>query len=45
MPIYTLNTVSLLTEPLLALRANKAAGSKQLLDAGLQELGLDVVNE
>ena len=45
MPDYTLTTVTLLTELLLALRENNADGFKHLLNLGLQELGLDVVDE
>ena len=45
MPIYTLTTVTLLTELLIALRANNPDGFKHLLDLGLQELGLEVVDE
>jgi len=45
MPVYTLTTVTLLTELLLALRENNADAFKHLLDLGLQELGLDVVDE
>ena len=45
MPLHTLTTVTLLTELLLALRANNPEGFKHLLNLGLQELGLDVVDE
>ena len=45
MPVYTLTTVTLLTELLLALRENNADGFKHLLNLGLQELGLEVVDE
>ena len=45
MPVYTLTTVTLLTELLLALRENNPEGFKQLLTLGLQELDLDVANE
>ena len=45
MPLETLTTVTLLTELLLALRANDADGFKRLLNLGLQELGLEVVDE
>ena len=45
MPVYTLTTVTLLTELLLALRKNNADGFKLLLGMGLQELGLEVVDE
>jgi len=45
MPVYTLTTVTLLTELLLALRENNADGFKLLLGMGLQELGLEVVDE
>ena len=45
MPVYTLTTVTLLTELLLALRENNPDGFKLLLSMGLQELGLDVVDE
>ncbi len=37
--------MTLLTELLMALRANDADGFKQLLSLGLQELGLEVVDE
>jgi len=45
MPVYTLTTVTLLTDLLLALRENNADGFKLLLSMGLKELGLEVVNE
>ena len=45
MPVYTLTTVTLLTELLLALRENNPDGFKHLLNLGLQELGLEVVDE
>ena len=45
MPLHALTTVTLLTELLLTLRANNADGFKQLLNLGLDELGLDVVDE
>ena len=45
MPVYTLTTVTLLTELLLALRDNNADNFKLLLGLGLQELGLEVVDE
>ena len=45
MPVYTLITVTLLTELLLALRENNAEGFKLLLSMGLKELGLEVVDE
>ncbi|WP_255477379.1 hypothetical protein [Synechococcus sp. BIOS-U3-1] len=40
-----MTTVTLLTELLLALRDNNPDGFKHLLKLGLQELGLDVVDE
>jgi len=40
-----LTTVTLLTELLLALRDNNADNFKLLLGLGLQELGLEVVDE
>ena len=45
MPVYILTTVTLLTDLLLARRENNADAFKHLLDLGLQELGLDVVEE
>ena len=45
MPTHTLATVTLLTELQLALRENNADGFKLLLNLGLDELGLDVVDE
>ena len=45
MPVYTLTTVTLLTELLLALRESNADGFKRLLNLGLQERGLEVVDE
>jgi len=45
MPVYTLTTVTLLTELLLALRENNPNGCKHQLNLDLQELGLDVVDE
>ena len=45
MPVYTLTTVTLLTELLLAPRENNADGFKLLMNLGLQELGLVVVEE
>ena len=45
MPVYTSTTVTLLTELMLALRENNADGFKLLLGMGLQELGLEVVDE
>ena len=41
----TLTAITLLTELLLALRANEPKGFKTLLEMGLEELGLDVVAE
>ena len=45
MTLETLTTITLLTELLLALRANDPKGFRTLLEMGLDELGLDVVNE
>ena len=45
MTLETLTTVTLLTELLHALRANDPKGFRPLLEMGLDELGLDVVNE
>ena len=45
MTLETLTTVTLLTELLLALRANDAKGFRRLLEMCLEELGLDVVDE
>ena len=45
MTLETLTTVTLLTELLLALRANDPNGFRTLLEMGLDELGLDVVDE
>ncbi|QNI49079.1 hypothetical protein [Synechococcus sp. A15-60] len=44
MTLETLTTVTLLTELLLALRANDPNGIRTLLDMGLDELGLNVVD-
>ena len=43
--LETLTTVTLLTELLLALRANDPNGFRTLLEMGLKGLGLDVVDE
>ncbi|WP_156486606.1 hypothetical protein [Synechococcus sp. MIT S9504] len=40
-----MTTVTLLSELLLALRENNLDGFKHLLSLGLQELGLDVLDE
>ncbi|WP_413744301.1 hypothetical protein [Synechococcus sp. MIT S9451] len=45
MHLQTLTTVTLLTELLLALRANNPDGFKHLLNLCLQELGPDAVDE
>ena len=45
MTLETLTTVTLLTKPLLALRASDAKGFRTLLEMGLEELGLAVVDE
>ena len=45
MTLETLTTVTLLTEMLLALRANDPKGFRTLLEMGLDELGLAVVDE
>ena len=45
MTLETLTTVTLLTELLLALRANDPDGFRALLEMELDELGLDVVDE
>ena len=45
MTLETLTTVTLLTKLLLALRASDAKGFKTLLEMGLEELGLAVVDE
>ena len=45
MPVYTLTAVMLLTELLLALRENNPDAFKLLLNLGLQELDLDVMDE
>ena len=45
MALETLPTVMLLTELLLALRANDPKGFKALLEMGLDELGLNVLDE
>ena len=45
MTLETLTTIMLLTELLLALRANDPKGFRTLLEMGLDELGLDVVDE
>jgi len=44
MTLETLTTVTLLTELLLALRANDPNGFRTLLEMGLDELGLDMVD-
>jgi len=41
----TLTTASLLTELLLALRANEPKGFRTRLEMGLEEQGLEVVDE
>ena len=45
MTLETLTTITLLTELLLALRANDPNGFRTLLEMGLKELGFDVVDE
>ena len=45
MTLETLTTITLLTELLLALRANDPKGFRTLLEMELEELGLDVVDE
>lgn len=45
MPVYSSTTVTLLSQLLLSLGANNAEGFKLLLNLGLQELGLEVVDE
>ena len=45
MPLYTLTTVTLLTELLLALRANNPESFKHLLHLGLHGLGPEAVDE
>ena len=45
MPFYSLTTAKLLSQLLLSLRANTDEGFKLLLNLGLQELGLEVVDE
>ena len=45
MILETLTTITLLTELLLALRANDPKGFRTLLEMGLDELGLNVVDE
>ena len=45
MTLETLTSVTLLTELLLALRANDPKGFRSLLEMGLEELGQDVVDE
>jgi len=45
MTLETLTTVTLLTELLIALRANDPKGFRTLLEMGLDELGLDVMDE
>ena len=45
MTLETLTTVTLLTELLLALRANDPKGFRRLLEMGLDKLGLDAVDE
>ena len=45
MTLETLTTVTLLTELLIALRANDSKGFRTLLEMGLDELGLDVMDE
>ena len=44
MTLETLTTVTLLTELLIALRANDSKGFRTLLEMGLDELGLDMVD-
>ena len=45
MTLETPTTVTLLTELLLALRANDSGAFKHLLNLGLDELGLETVDE
>ena len=45
MTLETLTTVTLLTELLLALRANDPRSFRSLLEMGLNQLGLEVVDE
>ena len=45
MTLETLTTITLLTELLLALRANDPDGFRTLLEMGLDELGLAVLDE
>ena len=45
MTLETLSTVTLLMELLLALSANDPKGFRSLLEMGLEEMGLDVVDE
>ena len=45
MTLETLTTVTLLTELLLALRANDAKEFRTLLEMSLEELGLETVDE
>ena len=45
MTLETLTTVTLLMELLLALRSNDAGAFKHLLNLGLDELGLETVDE
>ena len=45
MKLETLTTITLLTELLLALRANDPDGFRTLLEMGLDELGLEVLDE
>ena len=45
MTLETLTTITLLTELLLALRANDPTGFRALLEMGLKELGLNIQDE
>ena len=45
MTLETLTTVTLLTELLLALRANGPRSFRSLLEMGLNQLGMEVVDE
>ena len=45
MKLETLTTITLLTELLLALRASDPDGFRTLLEMGLNELGLEVLDE
>ena len=45
MTLETLTTVTLLTELMLALRANDPKGFRTLLEMGLDELGLALLDE